>query len=138
MVESEEQESVGSRHRDEFANLEHRRDRALAHSPSIKAKPVHPNHISRIHFVSSRNVPRDQEMHDLRVEVHHLRQRLRQRVHIKESRSRSPSPSSSSVDEQGYKWRTRSLRVEIHKTPFHSVGGERHLHRRHRTPPSRS
>ena len=119
-------------------NLERRRDRALAQSPSIKAEPVHPNHISRSHSVSSRHVPRDQEMHDLRMEVHHLRQWLRQRVHIRESRSRSPSPSSSSVDERGYKRRTRSPRVEIHATPFHSVGGERHPHRRHRTPPSRS
>nr|POF10036.1 hypothetical protein CFP56_46383 [Quercus suber] len=68
MVQSEGQESVGSRHRDEFVNLEHRRDRALAQSPSIRVKPVNPNHISRSHSVSSRHIPRDQEMHDLRVE----------------------------------------------------------------------
>ena len=62
--QSEGQESVGSRHRDEFVNLERRRDIALAQSPSIRVAPVHLSHISRSHFVSSRHVPKDQEMHD--------------------------------------------------------------------------
>ena len=46
MVQSEGQESIGSKHRDEFVNLKRRRDQALAQSPSIRAEPIHLLHIS--------------------------------------------------------------------------------------------
>ena len=46
MVQSEGQESIGSKHRDEFVNLKRRRDQALAQSPSIWAEPIHLHHIS--------------------------------------------------------------------------------------------
>lgn len=69
---SEGQESVGSRDRDDFVNVEPRRDRALAQSPSIRFAPIRSDHISRSHYVSLRHAPRDQEMYDLRVEVRNL------------------------------------------------------------------
>ena len=72
IAQSEGWEPVGSRHKDDFVNVEPRRDRALAQSPSIRVALIGSNHISRSHFVSLRHVPRDQEMHDLRVEVRNL------------------------------------------------------------------
>lgn len=103
MAQSEGQELVGYKHRHEFVNLKCRKDRALAQSPSLRVAFVHSNHITHSHSVSLRHVPRDQEMHDLKVEVHHLWQRLRQRVHIRESRNRSPSLSSNSIYERSYR-----------------------------------
>lgn len=135
VTQNSRQEYGGSRYRDKFVNLEYRRDREVAQSPSIRLAFVHLDHITRSYSLSSRHAPRDQEIHDLRMEVGHLRWGLHQRVHIRKHKNPSPSPSFSSRDEQNYRWRTRSCWSSVDEAPSHSLEGEWHPHRRNRTPP---
>ena len=70
-------------------NLERRRDREVAQSPSVKPVFVHSNHMTRSFSMSLGHALEDQEIHDLRVEVGHLRWGLHQRVHIKKPLTKS-------------------------------------------------
>ena len=135
VAQNSRQEYVRSKYRYKFVNLEHRRDKEVAQSPSVKPTFVHSDHMTRTYSMSSEHALLDQEIHDLRVEVGHLRWGLHQRVHIRKHKNPSPSPSSSSRDKRNYRWRTRSPWSSVHEAPFHSLGGEWHPRRRNRTPP---
>ena len=129
VAQSEGHESMDSRHRENFVKL------SASPISQYKGSPVHSNHRSQSHSISSRLAPRDQEMYDLQVQVRQLRQWLRQRVHSREHRSPTQSSNSSSGDEWSHRRRTKSLQGNVHGEPSISVRGERHLHRRNRTPP---
>lgn len=47
VAQSEGQESVGSWRKDEFVDLDHRRDCEVAQSPSIRVVSIHSDHINR-------------------------------------------------------------------------------------------
>ena len=71
----------------------------MAQSPSIRAEFVHLDHISQSHSRLGSHISREQEMRNLRLEVGHLRRRLRRRMYVRENKTPSLSQSSSSEGE---------------------------------------
>ena len=108
-------------------NLEQRRDREVAQSPSIRAEFIHSDHINRSHSRSGSQILCEQETRNLRLEVDHLRRWLQHRVHFRENRTHSLS--------QSYRRRSRTPPSESFRISSHLVGGERHHWRRVRNSP---
>ena len=73
VAQSEGQESVGSWPRDKFVNLDRIKDCDVAQSPSIRAVSILLDHINRSQSQSTSHVSHDKEMHNIKLEVSHLR-----------------------------------------------------------------
>lgn len=91
------EESIRSQREDHFVNLERRRDHKANRTPS-----VHTNHTSRSHSRTGSHVSYDEETRNLRLEIYHLRKKLRHK-----QREASPSSSKTDLDEDG-NYRPRS------------------------------
>ena len=68
------EEFVGSQREDQFINLERRRDREVNQTSSL-----HIGHTSRSHFGTGSHVSHREETRNLKLEIDHLRRKLRRK-----------------------------------------------------------
>ena len=128
-------EFVRSQRRDQFVNLKRRRDHDMANTHSQKAPSIYTDHTSQHHASHDSH---NEGVYNLRRKVYHLRQRLHRKAWIREEIIPTPSQSSSSEDNWSYRWRSRTPPSESFTSSTHLTSGERHYHKRSRTPPWRN
>jgi len=71
------EEFVGSQREDHFNNLEQRRDREYNPTPSVKVETQLTERTERSHSRIGSHVSHEQETWNLRLEIDHLRKKLR-------------------------------------------------------------
>ena len=98
-------ESVGSQRRDQFVNLEWRRDHDMGHTYNERAPFVHSKHTSQHHANYNSH---DEEVYNFKREVDWLSRHLHRKARIKEERTPTLSQSSSFEDNRSYWRRSRT------------------------------
>ena len=116
------EESVGSHCVDHFVNLERRRDRQHNPTPSIRLETQYTEHMARSHLRTGSHVSHKQGTWNLRLDIDHLRKKLRQREHVRVD----PTPPSS---EGSDKDRDRTYRHRSMTPPSESFFVSSHLDR---------
>ena len=76
-LEQNKEGSVGSQRENQFVNLERRRDREYHHTPSVMIKSYHTERTERSHLRIGSHVSHEQETQKLKLEIDHLRKKLR-------------------------------------------------------------
>ena len=75
-------ESVGLQCVDHFVSLERRRDQKANRTPSVRVETDYTNHTDRSHLRPGSHISHDEETRNLRLEIDHLRKKLRHREHV--------------------------------------------------------
>ena len=101
------EESVGLQHVDHFVSLERRRDREANRTSSVPVETDYTNHTGRSHLRPRSHISHDEQTRNLRLEIDHLRKKLRRlKEHV--GGNRMPSSSSGIDSEEDLTYRQRS------------------------------
>lgn len=95
---------MGSQQEDHFINLERRKDHEANQTPSVQVDAEYINYTSRSHFRAGSLVSYDEETRNLRLEIDHLRKKLR----CKQRETSPPSLETDSDEDGSYRPRSRT------------------------------
>ena len=114
-----QQESTGSQRKDDFLNLERRRDREGS---------VHTTHTSRSHSRVGSHVSQEQNNRAMQLEIDQLKQKFRHAL-------RERTPSNSDISSEGEKDASYRQRSRTPPNKSFSYDEEHHHKRRYKSPP---
>ena len=96
---------MGSQRDDHFVNLERRRDRD--HNPTpLRMETQYPKHTKRSHSRTGSHVLHEQEARNLKLEIYHLRKKLRRKECNKRDSTSLSSEGSNGGKYQNYRQRS--------------------------------
>ena len=114
------EEFIGSQNEDHFVNLEWMRDREHNRTLSVRVETQHTKRTSRIQSSTRSHLSHEQETRNFKLEIDHLRKKLRHMAHFRGDPTPPSSLGSNDKGNHSYKPRSRT-------PPSESVSACSHL-----------
>ena len=105
-LEQNREEFVGSQRENQFVNFERKRDQEYHHTLSVMIESYHTKRTERSHSRTRSHVSHEQEMWKLKLEIDHLRKKLRRMEG--DRRNSSPPLSDGSIESKDCSYSHRS------------------------------